>query len=465
MESEQISRFWEKYTDKTKAYNIKQSALRWYVKRAEDYIKAYKDKKLIEHTDKDVERYLKKMSAKSGFADWQFTQIVNALRILFVDMLGSQWAKNYNWDEWSESAKELSPSHATVARDYSPDEVILEYEKKSGKDSIVALFAKKYPLQAKKLLCQIRIRQYSIRTEQSYLNWLARYTYFNTMQDPDTLPDIEISRYLEHLVVNRSVSASTQSQAMNALVFYYKHVLGREKVQIGDFKYSKKPKRLPVVLTREEVRILFAEITNPTYQLITNLLYGCGLRLMECIRLRILDVDFGYNQILIRNAKGMKDRVVPLPHTLVDDLQAQIVKVKMLHGEDSKEGFGEVYLPDALNRKYKNAATEIIWQYLFPASRMSVDPRSRKIRRHHIHERGIQKHIKIATNKAKINKKVNCHTLRHSFATHLLESGSDIRTVQELLGHADVSTTMIYTHVLNTPGVTVQSPLDSLMNR
>lgn len=225
---------------------------------------------------------------------------------------------------------------------------------------------------------------------------------------------------------------------------------------------SKKPRRLPVVLSRDETHKLLLAIDNPTQRLMANLLYGCGLRLMECIRLRVYDIDFTYQQIFIRDAKGNKDRIVPLPQRLIDPLRGQIDKVKILLREDLAQGFGEVYLPDALARKYPNAAKELGWQYIFPSVQLSADPRSGKIRRHHVHENGLQKHIKKAARDAGIIKRVNCHCLRHSFATHLLEAGYDIRTVQELLGHADVSTTMIYTHVLNKPGVSVLSPLDRL---
>jgi integron integrase len=282
------------------------------------------------------------------------------------------------------------------------------------------------------------------------------------MQDPAVLDHATVTAYLEHLVVRRGASGSTQSQALNALVFFYKHVLKTERFDLGDFARSRKPRRLPVVLTRDEVRRLLACMSNPSMLLMANLLYGCGLRLMECIRLRVLDVDFGYQHILVRNAKGGKDRIAPLPKTLNEALRLQIHRVAELHQSDTANGLGGVYLPDGLARKYPNAARELKWQYVFPSSKVSMDPRSGVVRRHHVHENGLQKHIKLATDKAGLTKRVNCHSLRHSFATHLLESGYDIRTVQELLGHADVSTTMIYTHVLNKPGVTVISPLDIL---
>ncbi|HSH42432.1 MAG TPA: integron integrase, partial [Arenicellales bacterium] len=231
-----------------------------------------------------------------------------------------------------------------------------------------------------------------------------------------------------------------------------------------EFAHSRKPRRLPVVLSRDEVRRLFEHITNPTHRLMAAILYGCGLRLMECLRLRVLDIDTGYAQILVRDAKGKKDRVAPIPKRLSGDLERQLDKVRKLHAEDLEQGYGRVYIPEALARKYPNAETELRWQFVFPSARLATDPRSGVARRHHVHETGLQKQIKRAADRAGIRKKVSCHALRHSFATHLLESGYDIRTVQELLGHADVSTTMVYTHVLNRPGISVISPLDSLEN-
>ncbi len=282
------------------------------------------------------------------------------------------------------------------------------------------------------------------------------------MADPLYLSEIDISKFLEFLVLKRKVAASTQSQALNALMFFYKSVLNKELSNKIQFAHSKKPKRLPVVLSKNEIALLFSEINNPVQKLMVNLLYGCGLRLMECVRLRVLDVDFDYQQILVRNTKSKRDRVVPIPQKISEQLKSQIKKIKLMHCDDLEEGFGRVYIPDALARKYPNAEQEFRWQYVFPSSKISTDPRSGKIRRHHVHESSLQRYIKKAAEKKGITKKVNCHSLRHSFATHLLENGYDIRTVQELLGHADVSTTMIYTHVLNKPGVTVTSPLDML---
>jgi integron integrase len=269
----------------------------------------------------------------------------------------------------------------------------------------------------------------------------------------------EVTGFLEYLAVKRNLSANTQNQALNALVFFYTHILDKPLNDLGDFVRSKRPKTLPVVMSKSETMSLLGKMEG-VYYLMAALLYGTGMRLMECIRLRVKDIDFGYQQITVRKAKGNKDRVVPLPETLIEQLELQLESTRKIYNLDIKEGICNVYLPEALSRKYPNASSEWIWQYVFPSQRLSVDPRSKTIRRHHIHENGLQKKVKKAAQLAAINKQVKCHTLRHSFATHLLEAGYDIRTVQELLGHADVSTTMIYTHVMNKPGLTVKSPLD-----
>lgn len=381
---------------------------------------------------------------------------------MFDDLLRLEWAKSFPWDERIDEAKGLSEDHATIAREGIGNIKKQLESKANNSNGLLANVIKLYPHHIERVIVEIRMRQYSIRTEKAYSEWLARFINFNDMQNPEKIPLSNIGRYLEHLVVNRNVSSSTQSQALNALIFFYKQVLGKETSDIGVFRHSKKPRKLPVVLSRDEVSRIIAVIDRPERNLMASLLYGCGMRLMECVRLRVLDVDFAYQQILIRNTKGGKDRVVPLPNNLTEILQNQINQVKRIHAEDLEKGFGCVFLPNALARKYPKAAKEFRWQYVFPSTTIAEDPRSGAVRRHHIHERVLQKHIKKAAERAGIVKRVTCHTFRHSFATHLLESGYDIRTVQELLGHADVSTTMIYTHVLNRPGVAVTSPLDML---
>ncbi len=272
----------------------------------------------------------------------------------------------------------------------------------------------------------------------------------------------EINRFLTDLAARQDVSASTQTQALSALLFLYDAVLGRKLGHLGDLVRAKRPERLPLVMTREEVRLVLGRM-NDTPKLVATILYGTGARLLEGLRLRVKDLDFGLNQILIRDGKGQRDRVTMLPTALKEPLQRHLQPVFRLHQRDLAEGFGAVYLPDALERKYPNAARDWGWQYVFPATTRGADPRTGVIRRHHLHESVIQKAVKQAVRDSRLPKPISPHTLRHSFATHLLEDGYDIRTIQELLGHKDVSTTMIYTHVLNQAGGRgVRSPLDSL---
>ncbi len=305
----------------------------------------------------------------------------------------------------------------------------------------------------------IRLKHYSIRTEEAYVRWIKRYILFHNKRHPKDMGGAEIEAFLTHLAVDQNVAASTQNQAFSALLFLYREVLRKDLDFPIDSARAKKPKRLPTVMTREETLRVIGAMSG-TYRLIANLLYGSGLRLMECLRLRVKDVDFAQRQIIVRDGKGMKDRVTVLPDSLVEPLQAHLRRVKMIHEQDLGKGYGAVYLPYALDRKYPNAARDWCWQYVFPARRLSNDPRSGAVRRHHVHESSVQKAVKEAVQLAGIDKPVNCHTFRHSFATHLLEAGYDIRTVQELLGHKSVKTTMIYTHVLNRGGLAVRSPLD-----
>lgn len=314
----------------------------------------------------------------------------------------------------------------------------------------------------KKLLDQVRdacrLKHYSRRTEDTYVDWIKRYILFHKKRHPQEMGLTEIEQFLTHLAVDLNVAASTQNQAYSAILFLYRYVLHIDLPDINAVR-AKKPKRLPVVLTRDEVRRVIDQLDG-TPKLMVQLLYGSGLRLNECVRLRVKDLDFIQKQILIREAKGNADRVTMLPASLIEPLQTHLRRVKQLHTQDLKDGHGTVYLPTAFDRKYPHAAAAWSWQYVFPANRLSTDPQTGQVRRHHASDSSLQKTVAAAAKRAGLTKPIGPHTFRHSFATHLLESGYDIRTVQELLGHKDVKTTMIYTHVLNRGGLAVRSPLD-----
>ena len=321
------------------------------------------------------------------------------------------------------------------------------------------------PAQPPKLLDQVvakmRVKHYSLRTEKSYVDWIKRYIWHFDKRHPKDMGAAEVEAFLTHLAVQRNVSASTQNQAKSALLYLYKEVLGVELPWLDNVTQAKVPQRMPVVLTQAEVLAVLSRMDG-TMWLIASLLYGSGLRIMEALRLRVKDVDFAQREILVREGKGFKDRVTMLPLSLVEPLKAHLLKVQALHNDDLSAGHGEVFMPMALDRKYPSGGKSWSWQYCFPSVKLSVDPRSKVIRRHHADEKTVQRAVKKAVKLAGIVKLATPHTLRHSFATHLLAGGYDIRTLQELLGHADVSTTMIYTHVLNKGGKGVSSPLDIL---
>jgi integron integrase len=455
IDQDAASRFWDRYINILAEQGVKENIRCWYVKRVEQYIRHYPDERLRSHSSRHVERFFTDLGRDGKLADWQIRQTVDAIRILFCELLHSEPCAAVDWNYWSEASTRLAPSHVTLARE-PVDAQISDSETSNFPTSDVL---RRFPDALPRLVAEIRQLGYSIRTERSYEQWVVRFLAYLKHDSLDSITAAEVKGFLDHLVVQRSVAASTQNQALNALVFFFKHVLGRELGELGDFARSKRPKRLPTVLSPEEVAALLSELEGVHY-LMAALLYGTGMRLMECVRLRVQDLDFPYQQIHVRNGKGKKDRVVPLPRKLVQPLRDQLATVQDLHQADLALGFGEVFMPDALSRKYPKASKEWPWQYVFPSGRLSVDPRSKQQRRHHVDESSLQKMIKRAAQKVGITKRVSSHTMRHSFATHLLENGYDIRTVQELLGHADVSTTMIYTHVLNTPGVAVRSPLD-----
>lgn len=323
-----------------------------------------------------------------------------------------------------------------------------------------------HPGQPPRLLDQVRqqcrLRHYSRRTEQAYVGWIKRFIFFHDKRHPRQIGAAEVEAFLSFLANKGQVSAATQNQALAALLFLYRHVLDTELPWMDDVVRAKRSRRLPVVLSQSEVQTLLSAVPDGTHDLMARLLYGTGMRLLECLRLRIKDVDFDRNEICVRSGKGNKDRRVPLPQSLRQRLQAQRERALSVHAGDLAEGKGKTMLPFALARKYPNANSEPGWQYLFPSARLSTDPRSGRIGRHHVSEDGLQRAIRSAQLRARIHKPVTCHTLRHCFATHLIEAGHDIRTVQELLGHKDVRTTQIYTHVLGRGAGGLLSPLDRL---
>ena len=318
----------------------------------------------------------------------------------------------------------------------------------------------------KKLLDQYRdailTKQYSPRTSETYIQWVRDYILYHNKRHPKEMAETEINQFITHLVTERNVAASTQNQAISAILFLYRHVLHipLEETLVANFR-PQRAKNIPTVLSKEEVKQIIDRMEG-VIKLTVQLMYGSGLRIMECLRLRVKDIDFANRQIIVRDGKGGGDRVTPLPAALIEPLQRQLQYVKAIHDQDLAEGYGSVHLPYAIQNKSPNAHKEWEWQYLFPATNRSQDPQTKKVRRHHLDDSTLQKAVKHATKLAKINKKVSPHTFRHSFATHLLQAGYDSRTVQELLGHKDVKTTMIYTHVLQRGANAVNSPLDTI---
>ena len=306
----------------------------------------------------------------------------------------------------------------------------------------------------------IRTKHYSYKTEQAYVYWVRRFVLFHDKRHPKDMEEIEINQFLSYLAVKERVSASTQNQALCAIIFLYKNIIKKEIADL-DITWAKKPKRLPVVFTEKEAALVLNKLTGQNW-IMAMLLYGSGLRLNECLQIRIKDIDLEYREIIVRSGKGDKDRKTILPDCVIEPLKEQFTFVKKLHEKDLRDGFSSVYLPYALDRKYPNAGKELGWKFLFPAHLISTDPVSAIKRRHHLHESVLQKAVKKACRNAGINKPAGCHTFRHSFATRLLENGYDIRTIQELLGHKKLETTMIYTHVVKKGGLGVKSPADSL---
>jgi integron integrase len=378
-----------------------------------------------------VSAFLTDLGMAPKIQDWQVDQARDAIRILFKKQLNIELP-----DSCAKFHKQFKDSVTNT----------VEFQRIHGE--VIS-----------KIESEIRMRHLSPRTEEAYKTWIKRFICFHDQQNPSRLDESHITQYLDYLAQERMVSGSTQNQALNALVFFYSEVMKRNPGDFRDFVRAKTPVHVPTVLTKSEVQKLLENLDG-VYLLMAGLLWGSGLRKMECLQLRIMDIDFEAKQIVVRNGKGAKDRITMLPEKFNVPLKDQIHKSKFLFDQDRARNIGGVYIWPSVERKYPTAGKEWSWQYVFPSERLSIDPRSKTVRRHHIFPDVLQRRIKYAAQKAGIAKRVSCHTLRHSFATELLKNGADIRTVQELLGHSDVTTTMIYTHVLNRPGVVARSPAD-----
>ncbi len=446
---------WAKFSQSLKKKSIKHASFPFYINNVRRFLSKAKNTPVNYLHANRVIVYLAFLNKNKFLDDWQINQAVDGIHIFLGDVLHLDFVEDIDWTFYKHKISHRPQGNVTHIESLDIPELI---------EQKVALFDKKLRDHYGKILTKIvrtlRVRNYSRKTEDAYLMWATRFLRFLKGLDSKHITDQQVREYLEYLAIERRVSPNTQKLALNALSFLFRNGLERELGNIGDFVKARSPTRLPVVLSKNEVKSVFVQLTYPSHFLMAGLLYGSGLRLMECVRLRVQDIDFDYRQIMVRNGKGMKDRIVPLPERFVDSLQKQIEKVKKIHSSDLALNIDGVYLPYAIERKYPTAGKELKWQFLFPATRIATDQRSGKTRRHHIHETSLQRAVRNAGKRSNVNKRIHCHVLRHSFATHLLEKGYDIRTVQELLGHSDVSTTMIYTHVLNNPGITVKSPMD-----
>ena len=455
--------FWNDYAALLSRRHIAAKSVEWYVRRAQQFAGRRDLAALRAVSRDDVSAYLETFAARPDVEEWRIAQMARTVRFLCLDLLRLDWAYQFPWSRWSQPDLGFQKGLAAGAGSGMPgaagggagrpdDAPFADAD--AGQEAL-----RRFPQHFERLRAEIRTRHYSIRTEEAYASWLSRLIGFRGYRSPDELGAADVRAYVEYLATVRKISASTQNQALCALAFFFGEALRRPLEEIGDYVRAKRPIRLPTVLSRKEVRRLEEHLSG-TYSLMTGLLYGSGLRLMECVRLRVKDLDFDHHQIVVRDGKGQKDRITVMPEKQREPLRVHLEKVKSLLESDLQAGIAGVYVWPALERKYPAAAKEWIWQYVFPSAVLSKDPRSNIIRRHHAHETGLQHAVKEAAAKAGINKPVSPHTLRHSFATHLLEAGQDIRTLQELLGHSDVSTTQIYTHVLNRPGLAVRSPAD-----
>lgn len=429
--------WWRGYLDGLQRSGVRDASLIWYRRRVEQLLDRHPGLTSRQLCAEDISAFLTDLVARQ-LPEWQILHAVDALyRFALAGRM--PWVSTVPWGQWRSRFADRGPSLETVQRGQLPD------------DPGMRMFAER-----------LRCRGYSLRTERSYQDWVQRCAAHAAV-DTIALDERHVAPFLTWLASERQVSASTQRQALCALVLFFKEVQQLHDVSVEQFQMAQRPRQVPTVLSRDEVRGVVQAASCPSHRLALSLLYGCGLRLFELIRLRVQDLDCEHGLVRILFGKGGASRRAPLPERLIPALERQIASVKAMHDADLAEGCGLCSAPPALHRKLRQALADFGWQYVFPASALAVDPLDGVRKRHHIHESNIQKAMRAAVRAAGIHKRATCHTLRHSFATHLLEDGYDIRTVQELLGHKDVATTMIYTHVLNRPGLAVRSPADRVL--
>ena len=446
---------WSRFSQHLKTRKVKSLAIDWHVKHVQRFIQRAKNTSCSELSADRVIVYLQQLSDDKFVSDFRLNQSIDAIQVFLRDFMHKDYIDAIDWNSYKKNAH-FSHNRSYVEALDIPD-LIAKRVQRFDKSLL-----SRYGVLLTKLVKVLRVRNYSRRTEDTYLLWISRFLRFIKATEQEDICEQHVREFLEYLALSRQVSPNTQKLALNALSFLFNFGLERKLGDIGEFVKAKSQQKLPVVLSKKEVKLVFKQLSNARHHLMVGVLYGAGLRLMECVSLRVQDIDFDYQQIIVRNGKGFKDRVVPLPLKYIPALQDQIEVVNKLFKADSKLDIDSVYLPFALERKFPNAGKQLGWQFLFPATRIATDQRSGKTRRHHLHPTALQRAIRKAGIKSGVTKRVHSHVFRHSFATHLLEAGYDIRTVQALLGHSDVSTTMIYTHVLNKPGLTVSSPADLL---
>lgn len=438
---------WPRYLAVLRKAGVPARNVEWYERWVRRFAAFKADIPMAARSYEDVRTFLEYIGSSGGAAGWQLEQADHALHLLYRDLFKSRWIPEWRPVEPSAEPPVCPPPGRGSRGGCTARDQTGRADHGAAEELAVRIHA------------EIRNRGYSWKTEAAYRHWAQRLLAFSGVTSPDLIPPGKLREYLEYLAVDRGVTAGTQSQALNALVFLFTHVLKRPIGEIGEFPRARRPQRVPNVLDRAEVRALLSRMSG-TAALVARLLYGSGLRLGEGLGLRVKDLDLEHRQLLVRNGKGAKDRVTVVADGAVGELRGQIEKALERHRTELAHGRGEAWIWPSLERKYPGIARQPGWQFVFPATGLWKDPDSGRMLQLHMHESVVQKAVRAAAIAAGITKPVGCHTLRHSFATHLLESGADIRTVQELLGHSDVSTTMIYTHVLNRPGLAVRSPAD-----